>query len=102
MDLKIFIDVDADLRLLRRLKRDIKERNRDIPSVMIQYLKTVRPMHEMYVETSRRYADILIPGGGHNLKVVQLLLNLLGLMLHNPAQQTFNTLSETSIPLEFH
>ena len=64
---------------------------------MNQYLETVRPMHEMYVEPSRKYADILIPGGGHNHKGVQLLLNLLRLMLHNPAKQTFNTLSETSI-----
>ena len=102
MDLMIFIDVDADLRLLRRLERDIKERNRDIPSVMNQYLKTFRPMHEMYMEPSRRYADILIHGGGYNHKAVQLLLNLLRLMLHNPTKQTFNTLSEPSIPLEFH
>ena len=69
---------------------------------MNQYLKTVRPIHEKYVELSRRYADIFIPGGGHNHKAVQLLLNLLRLLLHNPAQQTFNTLSEISIPLEFH
>ena len=102
MDLKIFIDVDADLRLLKRLERDIKERHRDIPSVMNQYLETVRPMHEMYVEPSRKYADILIPGGGHNHKAVQLLLDLLRLMLHNTEQLSFNTLSETSIPLEFH
>jgi len=56
----------------------------------------------MYVEPSRKYADILIPGGGHNHNAVQLLLNLLRLKLQNPAQQTFNTLSEISIPLEFH
>jgi len=54
------------------------------------------------VEPSRKYADILIPEGGHNHNAVQLLLNLLRLMLQNPAQQTFNTLSEISIPLEFH
>ena len=70
--------------------------------MMNQYLETVRPMHEMYVEPSRKYADILIPGGGHNHNAVQLLLNLLRLMLQNPAQQTFNTLSEISIPSEFH
>ena len=102
MDLKIFIDVDADLGLLRRLERDIKERNMEVPSVLNQFLKTVRPMHEMYVEPSRRYADIFIPVGRHNHKSVQLLLNLLRLMLHNPTKQICNILSETSIPLEFH
>ena len=69
---------------------------------MNQYLETVRPMHEMYVEPSRKYADILIPESQHNHNAVQLLLNLLRLMLQNPAQQTFNTLSEISIPSEFH
>ena len=66
-----------------------------------QYFETVRPMHEMYVEPSRKYADILIPRRGHNHKAVKLLLNLVHLMLENPAQQTFNSLSEISIPLEF-
>ncbi len=63
MDLKIFVDTDADLRFVRRLRRDVKERNRSPESVMDQYLTTVRPMHLQFVEESKRYADIIIPEG---------------------------------------
>ena len=63
MDLKIFVDTDADLRLMRRLQRDISERGRTVPSVLEQYQATVRPMHIAFVEASRRYADIIIPEG---------------------------------------
>jgi len=63
MDVKIFVDTDADLRFIRRLKRDIQERNRSLDSVISQYMATVRPMHIAFVEPSRKYADIIIPEG---------------------------------------
>jgi uridine kinase len=63
MDLKVYVDTDSDLRLARRLERDIRERGRTAESVLAQYLATVRPMHNDYVEPSKRYADIIIPGG---------------------------------------
>ncbi|MCD6289562.1 MAG: uridine kinase [Anaerolineae bacterium] len=66
MDIKIFVDADPDLRFIRRLQRDIKERGRTVDSVIEQYLSTVRPMHLEFVEPSKRYADIIIPEGGFN------------------------------------
>ena len=63
LDIKIFVDTDADVRILRRIVRD---RGRDLESIVTQYLTTVKPMHEMFVEPSKRYADIIIPEGGHN------------------------------------
>ena len=66
MDIKIFVDTDADLRFIRRLRRDIRERGRTAESVIDQYLATVRPMHMEFVEPSKRYADVIIPEGGHN------------------------------------
>lgn len=66
MDIKIFVDTDADLRFIRRLKRDIRERGRTMEMVVQQYMNTVRPMHLEFVEPSKRYADVIIPEGGHN------------------------------------
>ncbi|KAJ1413004.1 P-loop containing nucleoside triphosphate hydrolase protein [Ochromonadaceae sp. CCMP2298] len=63
MDMKIFVDTDDDIRLIRRIQRDIKERNRSVDSVMEQYVNTVRPMHQLYVEPSKRGADIIVPAG---------------------------------------
>lgn len=63
LDLKVFVDTDADLRLARRIERDIRERGRNVESVITQYLETVRPMHNQYVEPSKHHADIIIPGG---------------------------------------
>ncbi len=74
MDIKVFVDTDADLRFIRRLTRDIEERGRSAESVIDQYLTTVRPMHLEFVEPSKRYADIIIPQGGHNLVGVDILL----------------------------
>jgi len=65
-DLKIFVDTDADVRILRRITRDIQERGRTLESVIAQYLNTVKPMHEAFVEPTKRYADIIIPEGGFN------------------------------------
>lgn len=74
MDLKIFVDTDADVRFIRRLLRDIRERGRTLESVVEQYQKTVRPMHLEFVEPSKRYADIIIPEGGHNEVGVDLVI----------------------------
>lgn len=65
-DLKVFVDTDADVRILRRITRDIQERGRTLDSVVRQYLETVKPMHEAFVEPTKRYADVIIPEGGHN------------------------------------
>jgi uridine kinase len=73
MDLKIFVDCDPDIRFIRRLERDIRERGRSEESVIAQYLSTVRPMHEQYVAPTMRYADIIIPGDGNNGAAIELI-----------------------------
>jgi uridine kinase len=73
MDIKVFIDADADVRLIRRIERDIKERGRAIESILRQYRATVRPMHQQFVEPSKRHADIIVPRGGHNRVAIELL-----------------------------
>ncbi len=73
-DIKIFVDTDADLRFIRRLERDIHERGRTTDSVVKQYLHTVRPMHLEFVEPSKRYADIIIPEGGHNQAALDMVV----------------------------
>jgi uridine kinase len=74
MDIKVFVDTDADLRFIRRLERDIRERGRSADSVIQQYLRTVRPMHLEFVEPSKRYADVIVPEGGHNLVAIDMLV----------------------------
>lgn len=73
MDIKVYVDTDPDIRLIRRLRRDVSERNRSVESVLAQYESSVRPMHLQFVEPSKRYADIIIPEGGHNLVAIDLL-----------------------------
>jgi uridine kinase len=73
MDIKVFIDTDPDVRLIRRLRRDLTERGRKIESILDQYEKSVRPMHLQFVEPSKRYADIIITEGGHNVVAIDLL-----------------------------
>lgn len=73
MDIKIFVDADADIRFIRRLLRDVKERGRTLDSVVEQYCTTVKPMHEQFVEPSKKYADIIVPEGGYN----QVALNMI-------------------------
>lgn len=73
-DILVFVDTDADIRFIRRLKRDIEERGRSIDSVCNQYLETVRPMHEQFVEPSKKYAHIIIPEGGNNTVAIDLLI----------------------------
>lgn len=74
MDIKVFVDTDADVRILRRILRDVKERGRSLDSVIGQYLTTVKPMHEQFVEPSKRRADIIIPEGGENQVALQMLI----------------------------
>jgi uridine kinase len=77
MDVKVFVDTDDDTRFIRRLRRDIAERGRTVESVIDQYLSTVKPMHLDFVEPSKRYADIIIPQGGHNAVAIDMLLTLI-------------------------
>jgi uridine kinase len=77
MDVKVFVDADDDLRFIRRLQRDISERGRTVGSVIEQYLGTVKPMHLEFVEPSKRYADIIVPVGGHNAVAIDMLLTLI-------------------------
>ena len=74
MDIKVFVDADADVRILRRIVRDVRDRGRSLESVVNQYLNTVKPMHEKYVEPSKRNADIIVPEGGHNRVALELLM----------------------------
>ena len=74
MDIRIFVDTDADVRLCRRIKRDVTKRGRTLESVLLQYLQTVKPMHEMYVEPSKRYADIVVPEGGKNVVALDMIM----------------------------
>ena len=81
LDLKVFVQTDADIRLMRRIKRDLEERGRTLEAVFSQYLKSVKPMHEMYVEPSRQYADIIIPEGGFNVVGVETIISQVAKML---------------------
>lgn len=76
MEVKVFVDADADTRFIRRLRRDVAERGRTMESVVEQYLGTVKPMHFDFVEPSKRYADLIIPVGGHNTVAVDMMLSL--------------------------
>ena len=75
MDIKIFVDADADVRILRRITRDVRDRGRSLDSVVNQYLTTVKPMHEAFVEPSKRYADIIIPEGGKNRVALEMVVD---------------------------
>ena len=74
MDIRIFVDTDADVRLCRRIKRDVNKRGRTLESVLTQYQETVKPMHERYVEPSKKYADIVVPEGGKNLVALDMIM----------------------------
>ena len=73
LDIKIFVDTDADVRIIRRIKRDVSERGRDLDSIISQYFATVKPMHEAFVEPSKRYADIIVPEGGMNPVALEMI-----------------------------
>ena len=74
MDIKIFVDTDADVRLCRRIKRDVNERGRSLESVLEQYQNTVKPMHEKYVEPSKRYANLVVLEGGKNYVALDMII----------------------------
>jgi uridine kinase len=73
MDIKLFVDTDADIRIIRRMQRDIRERGRTMESVIEQYVNVVRPMHNQFIEPTKRYADIIVPEGGHNHVAIDLM-----------------------------
>jgi uridine kinase len=84
MHIKLFVDADPDLRFIRRLTRDVQERGRSLDSVIAQYLTTVRPMHLEFVEPSKRYADLIIPEGGHNTIAIDMLVARIEAQLQLP------------------
>ncbi|HMG37298.1 MAG TPA: uridine kinase [Blastocatellia bacterium] len=86
MDMKIFVDTDADIRFIRRLDRDVHERGRTVESIIAQYETTVRPMHLQFVEPSKRYADLIIPEGGYNDVGIDLITGKIKSILLNSAQ----------------
>ena len=86
LDIKIFVDTDADVRILRRIVRDVRDRGRSLESVVDQYLTTVKPMHEMYVEPSKRNADIIVPEGGHNLVAMDMLIERINAHVNGAAK----------------
>ncbi|MFL5561649.1 MAG: uridine kinase [Gemmatimonadaceae bacterium] len=73
-DVKVFVDADADIRLIRRIRRDMAERGRPLDEILAQYLSTVQPMHLQFVEPSKRYADVIVPRGGHNEVAIEMLV----------------------------
>jgi uridine kinase len=77
------VDTDADVRILRRLTRDVKERGRSLESVTEQYLSTVKPMHEQFVEPSKRYADLIVPEGGQNLVALMMIMQRINYHIEN-------------------
>lgn len=81
LDIKVFVDTDADVRIIRRIIRDVKERGRSLDSVITQYLTTVKHMHDEFVEPSKRKADVIIPEGGHNLVAVNMLVEQIRTLL---------------------
>ncbi|KEP26577.1 MULTISPECIES: uridine kinase [Bacillus] len=83
MDIKLYVDTDADLRIIRRILRDTKERGRSIDSVIEQYVSVVRPMHNQFIEPTKRYADIIIPEGGQNHVAIDLMVTKIQTILQN-------------------
>jgi uridine kinase len=73
-DVKVFVDADADIRLIRRIRRDMTKRGRPLAEILDQYLSTVQPMHLEFVEPSKRYADVIVPRGGHNPVAIEMIV----------------------------
>jgi uridine kinase len=88
LDIKVFVDADPDIRLIRRLERDIKERGNTMETAIKRYLTTVKPMHEAFVEPSKRHADIIVPRGGQNVIAVDILSSLVENYLNNRFNQS--------------
>ena len=81
-DVKVFVDADADIRLIRRIRRDMAMRGRPLDEILAQYLSTVQPMHQQFVEPSKRYADVIIPQGGHNTIAIEMIVAKIHRRLH--------------------
>lgn len=81
-DVKVFVDADADVRLIRRVRRDMAARGRPLDEILDQYLTTVRPMHQEFVEPSKRYADVIVPRGGHNSIAIEMIVAKIQRRLH--------------------
>ncbi len=96
MDIKIFVDTDPDLRFIRRLGRDIRERGRTVESVVQQYLTTVRPMHTEFIEPSKRFADVIIPEGGYNEVGIDLVIQKIRSLLPRVASKAKGEASESA------
>ena len=90
MDIKVFVDADADVRILRRITRDVKERARSLDSVINQYMNTVKPMHEAFVEPSKKYADVIIPEGGQNKVALDMLIGRIQAHINSIANKKAN------------
>ena len=88
MDIKLFVDADADVRFIRRLRRDLVERGRSVDSIVRQYEESVRPMHMQFVEPSKRYADLIIPEGGHNRVAIDLVRTKISQLLRERGDVT--------------
>ncbi|HVB30788.1 MAG TPA: uridine kinase [Gemmatimonadaceae bacterium] len=85
-DVKVFVDADADIRLIRRIRRDIARRGRPLEEILDQYVKTVQPMHLQFVEPSKRYADVIVPRGGHNAVAIGMIVARIRLQLEGAAR----------------
>ena len=83
MDIKVYVDTDDDIRLARRILRDIKERGRSVDSVIKQYVEVVKPMHHQFIEPTKRYADIIVPEGGYNAVAIDLIATKIHAILEN-------------------
>ena len=92
MDIKVFVDTDADVRILRRILRDVKARGRSLDSVVTQYLTTVKPMHEQFVEPSKRRADVIIPDGGYKMVALEMLIQRIRSQLDRYRSENTSTL----------
>ena len=92
MDIKVFVDTDADGRIVRRILRDVKARGRSLDSVITQYLTTVKPMHEQFVEPSKRRADVIIPDGGYNMVALEMLIQRIRSQLDRYRSENTSTL----------
>jgi uridine kinase len=84
MDIKLFVDADPDVRFIRRMRRDLVERGRSVDSIVRQYEESVRPMHMQFVEPSKRYADLIIPEGGHNRVAIDMIRTKIRELLREP------------------
>lgn len=97
MDIKVFVDTDDDIRLIRRIERDTKERGRSLDSVINQYLTTVKPMYHQFVEPTKRYADIIVPEGGENQVAIDLLTTKIRSILMKRGNKQINNNIDSTI-----